>query len=72
MKSHELRELSVAELESRLNDEIQSIKQIRFNKAVAGPGDNPAKLRNHRRELARIKTILAEKSGETPLNESTD
>lgn len=72
MKSHELRELSVAELESRLNDEIQAMKQIRFNKAVAGPGDNPAKLRIHRRELARIKTILAEKSGEELVNESTD
>jgi large subunit ribosomal protein L29 len=72
MKSHELRELSVAELESRHNDEIKAIKQIRFNKAVAGPGDNPAKLRVHRRELARIKTILAEKPTDELVNESTD
>jgi large subunit ribosomal protein L29 len=72
MKAHELRELSVAELDSRLKDEFQAIKQIRFNKAVAGPGDNPAKLRLHRREFARIKTILAEKSGEELVTESTD
>ncbi|KPQ00155.1 MAG: LSU ribosomal protein L29 RpmC [Bacteroidetes bacterium HLUCCA01] len=72
MKAHELRELSIAELESRLKDEAEAIKQIRFNKAVAGPGDNPAKIRIHRRELARLKTIMAEKSGEELVNESTD
>lgn len=72
MKAHELRELSVAELETRLKDELEAIKQIRFNKSVAGPGDNPAKLRTHRRQLARIKTVFAEKSGDELVNESTD
>jgi large subunit ribosomal protein L29 len=63
MKAHELRELSVAELESRLKDESEAIRNIKFNKAVSGSGENPAKLKTHRKEFARIQTVIREKSG---------
>lgn len=71
MKAHELRELAVAELESRLKEEIESIRTIKFNKAVAGQGENPAKLKLHRKELARIKTVIREKSGDEMANLAT-
>jgi large subunit ribosomal protein L29 len=63
MKAHELRDLSIAELESRLKDEVEAIKNLRFNKAIAGQTENPARMKLHRRELARLKTLIHEKSG---------
>ncbi len=71
MKAHELRDLSIAELESRLKDEIEAIQKLRFNKAVAGQAENPAKLRMHRRELARLNTVIREKSGNELANQAT-
>jgi len=71
MKAHELRDLSVAELESRLKDEIGSIQKLRFNKAIAGQAENPARLKQHRRELARLKTVINEKSGDELANQAT-
>lgn len=62
MKAHELRELSLAELESRLKDETKAIHDLRFNKSIAGQAENPARMKQHRRELARIKTVIREKS----------
>jgi large subunit ribosomal protein L29 len=72
MKAHQLRELSVVEIESRLNDETKALTKFRFNKAVAGSGDNPAKMRIHRRTIARLKTILLEKSGDELVNNVTE
>ena len=63
MKAHELRDLSNTELESRLNDEVKSIRDLRFNKSVAGQAENPARMKLHRRELARLKTVIREKAG---------
>ena len=63
MKAHELRDLSNTELESRLNDEAKSIRDLRFNKSVAGQAENPARMKYHRRELARLKIVNREKAG---------
>ena len=63
MKAHELRDLSNTELESRLTDEAKSIRDLRFNKSVAGQAENPARMKLHRRELARLKTVIREKAG---------
>lgn len=71
MKAHELRELSLAELESRLKDETKAIQDLRFNKSVAGQAENPARMKQHRRELARIKTVIAEKSVTEQANTAT-
>lgn len=71
MKAHELRELSVAELESRLKEEVDAIQKLQFNKAVAGSGENPAKMKAHRRELARLKTVINEISGDEQANQAT-
>lgn len=64
MKPHELKELSVTELEARLEDEQKAVQSLRFNKAVAGQLENPARLRIHKREIARLKTIIKEKNAQ--------
>jgi large subunit ribosomal protein L29 len=61
MKAHELRDLSQTELEARLEDEIKALADFRFNKAIAGQIENPARIKNTRREIARLKTIIKEK-----------
>lgn len=61
MKAHELRDLSIAELEARKKDELESLQKLYFNKAVAGQVESPAKIKNHRKELARLHTVIGEK-----------
>ncbi|MCG8374263.1 MAG: 50S ribosomal protein L29 [Balneolales bacterium] len=61
MKPHELRDLSTTELEARLTDEQKALQNLRFSKSVTGQLENPARIKNHRREVARLKTILNEK-----------
>lgn len=60
MKAHELRDLSLTELEARLKDETEALADFRFNKAIAGQIENPARIKNTRREIARLKTIIKE------------
>lgn len=60
MKAHELRELSAQELEARLVDESKALQKLRFSKAVTGQLENPARIVHHRREIARLKTIIRE------------
>lgn len=62
MKAHEMRELSLTELEARLKDEKEALSDFRFNKAIAGQIENPARIKNTRREVARLKTIINEKT----------
>lgn len=61
MKAHELRDLSTAELEARIKDEGSALQNLRFSKAVTGQLENPARIKTHRREIARLKTIINEK-----------
>lgn len=61
MKAHELRDLSMAELEARVTDEMGSLQKLYFNKAVAGQVESPARIKNHRKELARLHTVIREK-----------
>ncbi len=61
MKPHELREISVEELNIRVKENTESLQKMRFNRAVAGQVENPARFKMLRRELARLRTILAEK-----------
>ncbi|MEX0685218.1 MAG: 50S ribosomal protein L29 [Balneolales bacterium] len=62
MKASELRDLSMAELEARIEDINQEVTKLNFNKAVAGQVENPALMRAKRREVARLKTIIHEKN----------
>jgi len=57
----ELREKSVDELQTRERDLVEQLFKLRFQRAT-GRMESPAKMRQVRREIARIKTLLNEKS----------
>tara|TARA_R100001143_G_scaffold7438_1_gene9628 strand:- start:10251 stop:10448 length:198 start_codon:yes stop_codon:yes gene_type:complete len=61
MKAHDMRDLSLTELNARLKDEKEALVNFRFNKAIAGQIENPARIKNTRREVARLNTIINEK-----------
>lgn len=63
MKTHELRELSVTELIARIDDSKEAIQKLKFNRAIAGQLENPNEIRHHKREIARLKTLIKEKTG---------
>jgi large subunit ribosomal protein L29 len=60
MKVSELKDLSIKELEEKLENEQTFIVKQRINHAVS-PLDNPLKMRETRRNVARIKTVLRQK-----------
>jgi large subunit ribosomal protein L29 len=55
-----LRGLTTVELEEKVKDLKKELFNLRFQ-FVAGRVENPAKLKQTRREIARVKTILREK-----------
>ena len=59
MKSKELQELSLDELQSRLLENNKEIEDLRFLKARQQL-ENPLQLRALRKEIAQIKTVLRE------------
>lgn len=60
MKAHELKDLSMAELEARVKDTKETLQKLYFNRAVAGQVENPAEIKKQRRELARLYTVINE------------
>ena len=60
MKAKEIRDLKVEEIESRIQEETDQIDHLRFQHAIATL-DNPMVLREKRRLIARLKSILNEK-----------
>ena len=61
MKIAELRDKTVEELNNRERDLAEQLFKLRFQKAT-GTVDNPMKIRQVKREIARIKTLLNERS----------
>ena len=61
MKVGEIREMSVDELRSREKDLDDQIFRMRIQKSM-GQLEAPARVRGLRKDLAKIKTILREKS----------
>ncbi|HRD02241.1 MAG TPA: 50S ribosomal protein L29 [Candidatus Saccharicenans sp.] len=59
MKTREIRDLSADELRQRVIDLKDQLSRLRFQKAM-GQLDNPMKIRNIRRDIARINTVLLE------------
>ena len=60
MKPSEIRDFEPAEIEQRIAENQKEISDLKFKRAVAGL-DNPILLRDLRREVARLKTVLKEK-----------
>jgi large subunit ribosomal protein L29 len=63
MKASEIRELDLSELRAREKDLDDQLFRLRIQKSM-GQLEKPAKVRDVRRDLARIKTVLREKSRE--------
>jgi large subunit ribosomal protein L29 len=61
MKVKELRDKSEAELQTRERELVEQLFKLRFQRAT-GRVENPMKMREVRREIARIKTLLGERS----------
>jgi len=62
MKASKIREMSVDQLEGEIHDLSQQLFKLRFQKAT-GQLENNHKMRQVRKDLARVKTILTEKQG---------
>lgn len=61
MKTAELREKSVDELHARERELNERLFKLRFQRAT-GRVENPSQIRLVRKEIARIKTLLGERS----------
>lgn len=61
MKANELRDLNVVELQEKLLSQKKELFNLRFQLAT-GQLENPLKIRMVKRDIARINTILTEKS----------
>ena len=64
MKPAEIRELSADDLRARVKDLDDQLFRLRIQKAM-GTLEGPTKVREVRRDLARMKTILREKERQT-------
>jgi len=60
MKAHELRTMAIQELKKRLADEEENLANMRFQLATSQL-ESPIRVRTVRRDIARLKTIIAEK-----------
>jgi large subunit ribosomal protein L29 len=63
MKAKELRELSIEELQQKRGDLREDLFRLKMRKAVAQL-ENPVRLRELRRDIARVETILRERKAE--------
>jgi large subunit ribosomal protein L29 len=61
MEAKELREMSSADLARRLTELREEIGHLKLKRATSRL-ENPMKLRQTKRDLARVETILKEKS----------
>ena len=61
MKANEIREMSVEELNVKLNDLKKDLFNLRFQNAT-NQLENPKRITEVRREIARVKTVITEKT----------
>lgn len=59
MKISEIRQIPVAELAERIADEVAKYNQLLLNHSIS-PLENPSQIKEARRTIARIKTVLRE------------
>ncbi|MGD1009697.1 MAG: 50S ribosomal protein L29 [Candidatus Aminicenantales bacterium] len=64
MKIRELQELSADELQAKEKELVDQLFKLRFQKSL-GQLESPMKIKNVKRDIARIKTLLKAPSKET-------
>jgi large subunit ribosomal protein L29 len=60
MKTSEIIEMTIGDIEERIENEKTHLQQLELNHSVS-PLDNPVKIRHARRNIARLMTILRQK-----------
>jgi len=60
VKAEQIREMSADDLKAKQKELDEQLFRLRFQKSI-GQLDNPLKLRETRREIARLKTVIREK-----------
>jgi large subunit ribosomal protein L29 len=60
MKVKEIRELSVDVLQAKSKDLAEELNKLRFQHGIR-PLENTAKLKDLRRQIAKVKTVITEK-----------
>ncbi len=60
MKISEIKELSTKELLERVDAEVTRLDQMTINHSIS-PLDNPTQIKQQRRMIARIKTVLRQR-----------
>ncbi len=64
MTIRELREMSEEELKTKETELADQLFKLKFQKTL-GQLDSPMKIKNVKRDIARIKTLLTEMAGKT-------
>ncbi|MEK9755534.1 MAG: 50S ribosomal protein L29 [Bacteroidota bacterium] len=60
MKITEIRNMTTDELNEKLQDSSKKLSQLKFNNTVQTI-ENPLEIKNLRRQIAKLKTVLNEK-----------
>ena len=60
MKIAEINELQTSELQERLDVEEANFHQLKINHSIS-PVENPSRIKETRRTIARIKTVLRQR-----------
>lgn len=61
MKTSEIKELTTKEIEERIETEKTQLLKLRLNHSIS-PLDNPMKITETRRNIARLKTMLHQRN----------
>ena len=61
MKARELRELGASELDQKIREVSQELNDMRIKHKSGAGVEKPVRMRTMRREIARMKTVKAER-----------
>ena len=59
MKKRELDDLTLIDIETKLHDNLESLQNLRFQKALQQL-ENPIQIKHLKKEIAQLKTIIKE------------
>ncbi|AEH06749.1 50S ribosomal protein L29 [Methanothermococcus okinawensis] len=64
LKASDIREMNISEMNEKLAELKKELMKENANKATGGSPSNPGKIKEIKRTIARIYTIMNEKKGE--------
>lgn len=67
MKIHEIKEMKTEEILQRIQEEEKNLVDLRFSHQLKQL-TNTAKIKNVKRDIARLKTVLHEREAKTEVN----